>query len=321
MKVPGSAICVIGCGGFVGSHVTAELLRRGREVVGTLQQKSLTKSAWLESMAKREGHGAAHLTLVQANVFEKRSLLEAMNKCSGVIVCAGSPVIERETIELMEAVAENTSDAAIERGIDVAVFTSSTGSTNPPDGEPSLKNEIDHWSDPDIQLQQKKYAAVGKTLLDLIVLKKMEHSGGKFRVCVINPSMIVGPAFQIDPVVSHVRFADILNGTRMADRVPNTSLSLSDVRDLAALHVNALERKEARGRYFGVKQSWHWREILKELEQLHPGYSMPLIDRSENIVQSTKFDLTRQHSLGVEMRGLGEMLADHINELHRRRMI
>ena len=240
---------------------------------------------------------------------------------SGVIVCAGSPVIEPKTIDLMVALAENVSDAAMEAGIGRAVFTSSTGSTNPPEGEPALKNETLHWSDPDKQFLEGKFAAAGKTRLDRIVLDKMATSGGRFRVVVINPSMIVGPAFQPEPVVSLIRFAEIIRGERMADRIPNSSMSLTDVRDLAVLHVNALEKKDASGRYFGVKKSWHWRDILAALEGVWPAYRMPASDPDEVPVQPTRFDLTRQKSLGAELRGLDPMMEGVIAELVRRKMI
>ncbi len=314
-------ICVVGCGGFVGSHVTAELLSRGYNVHGTLRDSESDKARLLASDLASKASGSNELNLFSADVFDKASLKPAMAGCSGVVVCAGSPVIEPETIELMAAVAENVSDAAIEMGVRRAVFTSSTGSTNPPEGEPDIKNEVDHWSDPDLQLKAGKFAAVGKTRLDRTVLAKMAASDGAFRVCIINPSMIVGPAYQREPVVSLVRFAAIINGERFADKIPNSSMSMVDVRDLAALHVNALENEQASGRYFGVKQSWHWRDILKALERACPGYVMPAPDPNEVPVRATQFDLTRQNSLGVKLRGLDEMLAGLVEELRRREMI
>jgi nucleoside-diphosphate-sugar epimerase len=314
-------ICVVGCSGFVGSHVAAELLARGYDVNGTLRDASGDNARWLMSGVAAAADGDNKLTLFSADVFDKSSLAPAMAGCSGVIVCAGSPVIAPETIDLMLAVAENVSDAAIEAGIGRAVFTSSTGSTNPPEGEPDLKNEELHWSDPDVQFETKKFAAVGKTRLDQIVLGKMADSDGAFRVCTINPSMIVGPAFQDEPVTSHVRFAAIVNGERFADKFPNSSMSMIDVRDLAALHVNAMERDSARGRYFGVKQSWLWRDILQALERVYPAYKMPAADPDEVPVRATQFDLTRQNALGVEVRGLDDMLAGMIEELQRREMI
>lgn len=314
-------ICVVGCSGFVGSHVAAELLSRGYNVNGTLRDASGPNADWLMTEVAPKALGDNRLTLFSADVYDKASFAPAMQGCSGVIVCAGSPVIEPETIDLMAAVAENVTQAALEAGISRAVYTSSTGSTNPPEGEPELKNEIDHWSDPDLQLEQKKYAAVGKTRLDRTVLDKMEASGGAFRVVVINPSLIMGPSFAPDPVVSQTRFAAIIKGERHGDKIPNSSMSMVDVRDLAALHVNALENENARGRYFGVRQSWHWRDILGALERVCPGYQRPAIDPDEVAVRETRFDTTRQDSLGARLRGLDEILEGHVAEVRRRGLI
>ena len=314
-------ICVVGCSGFVGSHVTAALLSRGYNVHGTLRDAAGDNARWLMADVAPAASGDNTLTLFSADVFDTASLKAGMANCTGVIVCAGSPVVAPETIDLMVAVAENVSDAALEMGIGRAVFTSSTGSTNPPEGEPDLKNEVLHWSDADLQFETGKFAAVGKTRLDRIVLGKMAASGGAFRVCVINPSMIVGPAYQPDPVTSLVRVAAILNGERFADKIPNNSTSIIDVRDLADLHVNALENDRASGRYFGVKQSWHWRDILKALERAHPAYTMIQPDPDEVPVRATQFDLSRQNTLGVNVRGIDDMFEGLVAELNRRKMI
>lgn len=317
----GETICVVGVSGFVGSHVAAALLARGYNVNGTLRDAAGPNRDWLRAEVAAAATSGNRLALFSADVFDKASLKPAMKDATGLVVCAGSPVIAPETIDLMVAVAENVSDAAFEAGIAQAVFTSSTGSTNPSDGEPFLKNEVLHWSDPERQLADKKFAAVGKSRLDRIVLDRMAATGGRFRVAVINPSMIVGPAYQPDPVVSLVRFAGILRGERMVDRIPNSSMSLTDVRDLAALHVAALENSAAHGRYFGVKRSWHWRDILRALRRAWPDYRMPPIDPDEVPVAPTRFDLTRQASLGVRLRGLDEMMEDLVAELQRRGMI
>ena len=314
-------ICVVGCSGFIGSHVAAELLMRGYNVHGTLRDAGGEKAGWLMSDVAAAASGDNRLTLFSADAFDKDSFKPAMEGCTGVIVCAGSPAVKPETMDLMAAIAENVTEAAMDAEIGRAVYTSSTGSTNPPEGEPELKNEVDHWSDSDLQLEQKKYAAVGKTRLDRTVLGKMEASGGKFRACTINPTMIVGPSYKPEPEGSFVRFAAIVRGERFTDKIPNSSLSYIDVRDLAALHVNALENQQASGRYFGVKQSWHWREILRALERVYPGYKMPEPDPDEVPVRPTQFDLSRQNSLGVNLRGLDEIIGGLVTELKRREMI
>lgn len=143
-------ICVVGCSGFVGSHVAAELLRRGYDVHGTLRDAEGEKADWLMSGVAAEASGDNTLTLYSADAFDRESFEPAMEDCTGVIVCAGSPRVEPETMDLMAAIAENVSEAAMAAGITRAVFTSSTGSTNPPEGEPEIKNEVDHWSDPEL---------------------------------------------------------------------------------------------------------------------------------------------------------------------------
>ncbi len=321
MSTSDKPICVIGASGFVGSHVAAELLSRGLSVHGTLRDAGGPNKDWLNTMAAQVATDGADLTLHSASAFDKDSLAAAMDGCVGVIMCAGSAKIEPDTMPLMEALAENVSDAAIELAIDRAVFTSSTGSTNPPEGEPELKREMDHWSDPDVQLAAKKFAAVGKTRLDQTVLGKLASSGGAFRAVTINPSLIAGPCYQPEPVTSLRMFAAILNGERLTDSVPNGSMSMIDVRDLAKLHVAALDNPSASGRYFGVKKSWHWREILMALENAVPGYKMPAVDPNETPVRATQFDLSRQATLGIEIRDIDEILEGVVTELTRREMI
>ncbi len=311
-------VAVIGCGGYVGSYVTAALLARGHEVRGSVRDGSPERSSWIIEGAA--AGAAERFELVEADVFDKASVVRAMAGCEGTIVCAGSPKIEPETIPLMAAVAENCCDAALEEGVGCAVFTSSTGSTNPPDGEPEFKNEVDHWSDDELQMQTGKYAAVGKTRLDRTVLAKADASDGALRGVTINPSTVTGPCMSPEPATSLRGYAAIIHGERMTS-VPNGSMSLIDVRDLAALHVAALEQESASRRYFGVKQSWHWQDILAELGRQVPEYEPPMLEAGVTPVRATGFDLTRQASLGVAVRDLPEILGAAVAELRARNMI
>ncbi|MBF66637.1 MAG: hypothetical protein CMQ29_02950 [Gammaproteobacteria bacterium] len=311
-------VAVIGCGGYVGSYVTAELLARGHEVRGTVRNLAPERTGWI--LEKAAAVGRDRFELVHADVFDKDSVVQAMRGSAGAIVCAGSPKIEPKTIPLMAAVAENCCDAALETGVTAAVFTSSTGSTNPPGGEPEFKKEMDHWSDDELQMRTGKYAAVGKTRLDRTVLAKASGSDGALRGVTINPSTVTGPCMSPEPANSLRSFAAIVHGERMTT-VPNSSMSMIDVRDLAAIHVAALEHESASGRYFGVKQSWHWRDILAELARQVPGYEMPEMDPDETPVRPTGFDLTRQQSLGVSVRALAEILGAAATEMRVRNMI
>jgi len=314
-------ICVIGCSGFVGSHVTAALLAQGDNVHGTLRDASPQNTGWLTGAVAAQATDSAVLSLFSTKVSDKASLRQAMQGCDGVIVCAGTEKQEQATVDLMVGMANNVCDLAVELGMQAAVFTSSTASTNPPGPEPELKNETDHWSDPDLQLSVNKFSPAAKTLMDKAVLNKMEEHGHAFRGITINPSMIAGPCFSPEPVASLKSFKAILSGERMGDAIPNGSMSMINVQDLARLHIAAMENPKASGRYFGVKKSWHWRDILAALSRIAPNYQMPAIDPDEALIRATTFDLTRQDSLGVDIRDLDDILIAVIGELKRREMI
>ncbi|MFK7915478.1 MAG: NAD-dependent epimerase/dehydratase family protein [Pseudomonadales bacterium] len=314
-------ICVVGVSGFVGSHVAAELLSRGYNVNGTLRNVDPGAHHWLLDQPGSLAQSDRQLSLHSANLDNKDSLYAAMQGCSGVVMCAGVEGQAPATVDLMVGGAENVLDCALALGIDRAVFTSSTGSTNPPEGEPNLKNEVEHWSDPEQQIAAGKYSPAAKTLMDRAVLEKMAASDGRLRTCVINPSLIVGPAFAPTPVNSLKAFQAIIEKRRHGERIPNGSMSLIDVRDLACLHVNALERDSVSGRFFGVKRSWHWQEILAALHRAYPEYEPPVFPKNEQPVSPTRFDLSRQRSLGCELRDLDAMLEAVVQELGRRQMI
>ena len=52
------------------------------------------------------------------------------------------------------------------------VVASSTGSTNPPNQlADAVKNEIDFWSDPEIQKEKGRFSPAAKTLMEIAALE------------------------------------------------------------------------------------------------------------------------------------------------------
>ena len=310
-------ICVLGCSGFVGSHVTKTLLDRGDTVHGTLRDAHGPHRHWIDAQIGTE----PQLRLFSAELRDRQALRRAMEGCSGVLFCAGNEKQEPETIDLMVGGAEAVLDVATELGIEAVVLLSSTGSTNPPSGDPEVKNEVDHWSDPEVQKAAGKFSPAAKTLMDQHGLQRMQSSGGRLRVSILNPSMVTGPTFS-DRLPGNLRFVEaVLSGQRMQDGAPNGSMSFIDVRDLAALMIAAMESPEASGRYFGVKKSWHWDDVLKTLEEVcrerNLDYTAPPARPEAERARPTTFDLTRRRSLGVPVRDLREMLGEIVDELSR----
>ena len=94
-------------------------------------------------------------------------------------------------------------------------------------------------------------------------------------------------------------------------------MSIIHVQDLALLHIACMERESASGRYFGVNRSWPWEEILAALQGLYPAYKMPPKNYQE-LNPVTRFDNTRRDTLGVELRGLEEIIEDTLSFLKKK---
>jgi len=313
-------ICVIGMSGYVGSHVTAELLQQGYSVHGTLRDPHGPHANWIQRELVPLAQSGQALQIFAAEISDQGSLEKAMAGCTGVIMCAGVETQVPETITLMVGAAENTINAALKLGIHRVVFTSSTGSTNPPEGEPPIKDETVHWSDPEQQIAAGKYSPAAKTLMEKKALEMMD-AHPDLRVSILNPSMIAGPAFQDQPPTVLKSIRAILKKERMADAIPNGSMSMIHVNDLAKLHIAALENETASGRYFALKKSWHWKDILNTLSQLYPAYTPPAWPAETKPAKVTEFNFARRDTLGVELKNLDQILGDLLHELQRREML
>jgi len=109
----------------------------------------------------------------------------------------------------------------------------------------------------------------------------------------------------------------ILTGERMST-VPNGSMSVIDVRDLAELELAALTKADASGRYFGVLASYHWKDILAAMAKARPKYKVPAAEYAGEDAKPTQFDTTRRDSLGVKMTSLEDMITFAVQDLEKR---
>lgn len=336
---------VVGGTGYVGSHIVARLVAGGYTVkCGT---RNPAGAAWLQDLA-HESISLHELDLgPPASEVQMDILLEG---CQSVFLCAGFEKQEPATITFMVEAALATLRAAKRNGVAAVVLTSSGGSTNPAGLDPATpKNELIHWSDPEAQQAAGKFSPAAKTLMEMAALKEVgrdqsnkvvdeEQAAGSPRLVIMNPNLILGPQLQPGNIsgnslpwisrilqgchpLCHYGTSAVTGcafaGKAMSEKIPNDSMSIIDVRDLASLHVAAAENPDASGRYWGVNRSWPWEEILAILEEVAPGYMAPPRFEGEAKLP-TQFDHTRQQSLGVKLRPLKDTLADLVAFLQAR---
>eukprot|EP01062_Namystynia_karyoxenos_P066474 TRINITY_DN6039_c0_g1_i1.p1 TRINITY_DN6039_c0_g1~~TRINITY_DN6039_c0_g1_i1.p1 ORF type:complete len:335 (+),score=85.52 TRINITY_DN6039_c0_g1_i1:82-1086(+) len=312
---------VIGATGFVGAHVSRCLLSKGYTVRGTA--RDLSKAAWVTQLADGTPGKVelAEMTLTTEADGAEAAFAKLLTGARGAFFCAGFEKMEPATIDFMVNNALALVRAARAVGCPCVVLSSSGGSTNPPGLAASTpKNEVLHWSDPDKQKEAGRWSPAAKTLMELACLKEVglskefkvvdeQAAAGAPRLCIMNPNLILGPQLHPGDVSGNSLpwVANILLGRAMAEKIPNDSMSVIDVRDLALLNAACLEQESAVGRYFGVDRSWPWEELLAAFNAAYPPYKIPPRFEGESTTP-TQWDTTRRDSLGVKLRPLSETI-------------
>ncbi len=134
------------------------------------------------------------------------------------------------------------------------------------------------------------------------------------RLSIILPTGLYGEAV-IPEHIRHNPFAwlarAIDGGNPHHKKIPNNSVSMIHLRDLANLFLAAYENQNASGRYFGVWGSLHWRDIYAECHKILPNMRVPG-PITEPAVVPTGFDFSRRDSLGVNIRDFPTFLRQTI---------
>ena len=320
-------ICIAGASGLVGANLTKAALERGYRVNGTLRDSNDTdKTQYLFALP-----GAAErLQLYSADMGNPGAFDEALTGADAVFIACliptyfgleGKPARHMEDEQGHNEIVMLTVDGCLNilksasaQGIKNALICSSTSSTNPKQPV-AKKNEIDHWSDQAHQYAQKKYTSVAKTVMERAAIEFAEQR--KIRLSIFLPTLMLGPAILPD----HARqgFQGMLKkmiegGASRHQEIPNDSTSMINVQDLASLFFAAYENEDAHGRYFGMFESWHYRDIYAELAKLIPEAEMPE-PLLETALPATGFDFTRRDSLGVSLSSIPTILRQTVASL------
>ncbi len=315
-------IVIAGASGLVGANIVKAALVRGYQVTGAMRNPERAEQYLSDLPGAQE-----RLLLETADMSIDGSFDEMVQGANGVFITCLVPVYAapdgKRAVEMDDArgYAEiinptvngclNIMRSAIEAGVKDIVICSSTSSTNPVPGV-AVKNEVDHWSDARQQCAAKKYTSATKTVMEKAAMALAADNGVRLRIML--PTMMLGsmllPQHGNEGFMAAIK--RMLQGeTGRHDVTPNNSSSMAHIEDVAALFMAAYENPSAAGRYFAVRESWHWNDIYAALRSIEPSMQIPQPHVGEP-AQPTGFDFTRRDSLGVTMRDIPEILADAV---------
>ncbi len=242
-------VLVTGGSGFVAIHCIAQLQQQGYQVRTTL--RSIDKKQEVLNMLQVAGAPADDLQFIEADLTRDLNWNKAVEHCDYVLHVA-SPIFlraPRNEDEMVRPAVDGTLrvlKAARNAGVKRVVMTSNFGAVGYSHTDTTKVITEECWTDPDekgLSIYNKS-----KVLAERAAWNFIKNEGGSLELSVINPMGIFGPS--LGPALSSgfELLKKVLDGSMK--RIPNITLGIVDVRDVADLHLRAMVHPAASSQRF-----------------------------------------------------------------------
>ena len=267
-------VVLTGVSGFIAKHIALAALNRGLVVRGTLRSPGRAD----EVRAALRPHLADpaaldRLSFATADLEQDAGWGDAMAGAAALIHCASPfPIVQPKNPDtLIRPALQGTRrvlTAAADAGVRRVVLTSSTVAVL--DDARDRTHTEDDWCDPDGPTATP-YAR-SKTLAERAAWDIAAARG--LALTTINPGMVLGPPLDRHFGSSLGLVQRILTGRDPL--MPPFGLPVVDVRDVAEMHLRALERPQTAGRrYLAAAGSMRLAEIGQVIRAAWPGRRVP----------------------------------------------
>jgi len=273
MEKTNQLVLVTGGTGFVGIFCILQLLQQGYRVRTTI--RSMKRKEEVFTMLKAGGiTDFTNLSFIEADLTKDDNWNEAVKDCTYVLHVA-SPIFLRVPAhedEMIRPAVDGTLrvlKAARDAGVKRVVMTSNFGAVGYSHKDKSKLITEESWTNPD----EKGLSAYNKSkvLAEHAAWNFIEQEGNALELSVINPMGIFGPS--LSPVLSSGfgLLQKVITGEMKA--LPNMTLGIVDVRDVADLHLRAMTSPIAKGERFLALAggTLSLLEIAQLLKQKMPG--------------------------------------------------
>ena len=262
-------VLLTGISGYIANHCAVELLKNGYSVRGSL--RNISKSEKIVNAIKKEVDPKDNLEFCELNLLNDKGWDDAAKGCDFVMHVA-SPFINMEPKDENEYIRPAVDGtmralkAAKSAGIKRVVLTSSMVSML---GNADKSIDIDSGTLTNIKGKNVSAYSKSKTLAEQAAWNfiKDQTDNTKMELAVVNPGPVFGPSLSGDlSGASMSMFTQMVQGKM--PMVPQASINMSDVRDIAKIHVLALENKEASGKRFIVttEKPYAFQDVAKILK-------------------------------------------------------
>ena len=246
-------VLLTGISGYIGNHCAVELLKNGYSVRGSVRNLS-KKEAVIEAINKKIDP-KDNLEFCELDLLEDKGWDKATEGCEFLLHVASPYVMiePRDENEYIKPAVEGTLralEAAKKSGVKRVVLTSSMVSMLE-NADKSINIDYNSWTNvkaKNISAYAKSKTLAERSAWDFI---KKQNEENPMQLSVVNPGPVFGPTLSYNlEGASMGMFKNMILGKM--PMVPKSAINMSDVRDVAKIHVLALENKNANGKRFIV---------------------------------------------------------------------
>lgn len=272
--MPAKTVLVTGATGYIAKHLVLQLLQAGYTVVGSA--RSVSREAELKAALEPHLSDASaldRLRVVALDLSTDEGWDAAMDGVDVLMHTASpfpltQPKDEQETIRPAVDGALRAVKAAQAAGITRVIMTSSTVAimnTDLPPGRTAY-DESD-WTD--LNSPTSNPYVKSKTMAERAVWDWQAKDAPDMQITMINPAFVQGAPLDKNFGTSIRVVERLLSGKD--PMLPNFGFPCVDVRDIALMHIRALEKPESIGKRFaGVEQFIWFAEMAELLKTDHP---------------------------------------------------
>lgn len=271
-------VLITGASGFVGTHCIVQLIQKGYAVRGTL--RSLSRADSIRQIIRENTEGDFDLTFVEADLNGDDGWNKAVEGCDAIFHVA-SPVpaqLPKHEDELIIPAREGTLRvlrAAKNANVSRVILTSSVAAIcyGHEMGKTSFTEE--DWTNPNGNNLTPYIKS--KVLAEKAAWEFVEKEGG-IQLSTVNPGGILGPVLEKDYGTSAEIVKKMMAGEFPG--YPNIGFPLVDVRDVASMHILAMETESAIGERFICSNDYIWfSDVGAILKENFPNYAKKIPSR------------------------------------------